>query len=156
MTQLAAGSSLGRKSSQVVRKSLGCLEAVTRGGHAQVVGRSLINRKAPHVRRRSVASVSGRSGCGRGSGVRGYADRLTNGVRGSRARKSVVVRSQVTLVTLSIINFLVRCKPSINGDDHAISYGTAEANGLSYIITTVVDGLMLIDGMPSTTTMVSH
>ena len=129
---------------------------VTRGGRAQVIGRSLIDRKASHDSRRSVACVSRRSGRGRGSRVRVYAGRLTNGVRGSRAPKPVVVRSQVTLITLSIIHFVNRCKPGINGDDHAIRYGTAEANGLSYIITTVVDGLVLIDGMPSTTTMVSH
>ena len=74
---------------------------VTRGGRAQVAGWSLIDRKASHVSRKSVASVSRRSGRGRGSGVRVYADRLTNGVRGSRARKSVVVRSQVTLINFS-------------------------------------------------------
>ena len=79
---------------------------VTRGGRAQVVGRSLIGRKASQVSRRSVASVSRRSGCGRGSGARVYADRLTNGVRGPRARKFVVGRSQVTLITWSIIHFL--------------------------------------------------
>ena len=31
---------------------------------------------------------------------------------------------------------VIWCKPSINGDGHAISYGIAEANALSYIITT--------------------
>ena len=40
-----------------------------------------------------------------------YADSLTNGVRGSRARKSVVVRSQVTLITWSIIHFLFTRMP---------------------------------------------
>ena len=44
-----------------------------------------------------------RSGHGCDSGSRVYADRLTNGVR---ARKSVVVRSQVTLITWPIIHFL--------------------------------------------------
>ena len=72
---------------------------VTRGGRAQVVGRSLIGRKASQVGRRSVASVSRRSGRGCDSGTRVYA----NGVR---ARKSVVVRSQVTLITWPIIHFL--------------------------------------------------
>ena len=66
---------------------------VTRGGRAQVEGRPLIGRKASLVSRRSVASVSLRSGRGCGSGARVYADRLTNCVRGSRARKSVVVAS---------------------------------------------------------------
>ena len=78
---------------------------VTRGGRVQVVGRSLINRKVSQVSRRSVASVSWRSGRGCDSGARVYADRLTNGVRGSRTRKYVVVRSQVTLITWSIIHF---------------------------------------------------
>ena len=86
---------------------------VTRGGRAQVVGRSLIGRKASQVTRRSVASVSRRLGRGRGSGARVYADRLTNDVRGSRARKSVVARSQVTLITWPIIHFcLLVCQSS--------------------------------------------
>ena len=79
---------------------------VTRCGRAQVVGRSLIGRKALQVSRGSVASVSRRSGRGCDSGTRVYADRLTNGVRGSRARKSVVVRSQVTLITWPIKHYL--------------------------------------------------
>ena len=79
---------------------------VTRGGRAQVVGRSLIGRKASQVCRRSVASVSRRSGRGCGSGARVYVDRLANGLRGSRARKSVVVRSHVALITCPIIHFL--------------------------------------------------
>ena len=66
---------------------------VIRGGRTQVIGRSLIGRKASQVSRGSVASVSRRSGRGRSSGARVYADRLTNGVRGSRARKSVVMQS---------------------------------------------------------------
>ena len=71
---------------------------------------------------------------------------------------SQVCRGAVASHSYYLVNFdfVIRCKPSINGDDHAISYGTAEANGLSYIITTVVDGPVLIDGIPSTTTMVSH
>ena len=125
VTQIAAGSSFGRRSSQVGRKSLGGLEChsaqsqigrksllkflshanfcrarqVTRGGRAHVGGRSLVGRKILQISRRSVASVSRRSGRGRDSGARVYADKLTNGVRGSRAGKSVVVRSQVTLIT---------------------------------------------------------
>ena len=79
---------------------------VTRGCGAQVVGWSLIGRKALQVCWRSVASVSHRSGRGCDSGARVYADRLTNGVRGSRARKSVVVRPQVTPITWPIIHFL--------------------------------------------------
>ena len=79
---------------------------MTRAGRAQVVGRSLSGRKSSQVSRRSVASVSQRSGRGRGSGTRVYADRLTKGVLGSRAHKSVVVRSQVTLITWPIIHFL--------------------------------------------------
>ena len=72
---------------------------VTRGGRAQVVGRSLIGRKKSQVSRGLVESVSRSSSRGRGSRARVYADRLTNGVRGSRARKSVLVPSQVTLIT---------------------------------------------------------
>ena len=72
----------------------------------QVVGRSLISRKTSTVSWSSVASVSQWSGCGCGSGGRVYVDRFTNGMRGSRARKFVMVRSQVTLVTWSIIHFL--------------------------------------------------
>ena len=49
---------------------------LTRDGRAQVVGRSLIGPKASQVSRRSVASVSRRSGRGLGSGARVYADRL--------------------------------------------------------------------------------
>ena len=79
---------------------------VTRGGRAKIVGRSLIGRKASQVSRRSVASVSRWSRRGRGSGTRLNAGRLTNGVRGLRARKSVVVRSQVTLIPRSILHFL--------------------------------------------------
>ena len=56
--------------------------------------------------RGSVVTVSRRSGCGCGSGAWVYADKLTNGSRGSRARKSVMVYSQVTLITLPIIYFL--------------------------------------------------
>ena len=82
---------------------------VIRGGRAQVVGRPLIGHKASQVSRRSVASVSRQSGHGRSSGARVYTDRLRNGVRGSRARKSVVMRSQVTLITWSIIHFLFTC-----------------------------------------------
>ena len=80
---------------------------MTRGGRAQVVHWSLIGHKASQVSRRSVASVSRQSGRGCGSGARVYADRLTNGMRGSQARKSVVVRSQVTLITWSIMHFLL-------------------------------------------------
>ena len=79
---------------------------VTRGGRAQVVGQSLIGRKASQVCQRSVASVSRQPGRGRGSGTRNYADRLTNGVRGSWALTSVMVRSQVTLITWPITHFL--------------------------------------------------
>ena len=90
--------------SQVSHANLCWVTQVIRGGRAQVVGRSLIDRKASQVSRRLVASVLRRSG--RGSGARVYADRLTNVVRGSRARKSVVVRSQFTLITWPIIHFL--------------------------------------------------
>ena len=79
---------------------------VTRGGCAQVVGRLLIGPTASQVSRRSVASVSRRWGRCCGSGAQVYADRLTNGVRGSRARKSVMVGSQITLITWPIIHFL--------------------------------------------------
>ena len=125
VTQIAAGSSCGRRSSQVGRMSFGTMvnrsqvtleffsrsnfcraRPVTRGGRAQVVGRSLIGRKALQASRRSVASVSRRSDRGFDSGARVYADRLTSGMRGSRARKSVVVRSQVTLITWPVIHFL--------------------------------------------------
>ena len=78
---------------------------VTRVGRAQVVGQSLIRHKASRVSRRCITSVSRRSDRGCGSGIRVYADRRTNGLRGSRARTSVVVRSQVTLITLPIIFF---------------------------------------------------
>ena len=131
-TQLIVGSSFGRKFLQVGRNSLDglvCHSArslighksllkflshanfcrvtqVTRGGRAQVVGRSVIGRKASQVGRMSVASVSRWSGRGCGSGARVYADRPTNGLRGSRVRKSVVVRSQVNLITWPIILFL--------------------------------------------------
>ena len=47
------------------------------------------------------------SGRGRGSGARVYADRLTNGLRGLRTRKSVVVRSRVTLIIWPIIHFFI-------------------------------------------------
>ena len=78
----------------------------TRGGRAQIVGRSLIGHETSQVSGRSATSVSRRSGRGRGSGARVYAYKLTNGVRGSRACKSVVVRSHVTLITWPIIHFL--------------------------------------------------
>ena len=78
------------------------VKQVIRGGHGGVVGGSLIGLKASRVSQRSVTSVSRWSDRGYVSGVRVYADRLTNGVRGSRPRKSVVVRSQVTLVTWPI------------------------------------------------------
>ena len=85
----SARSSIGRKSLlKFLSHANFCRTAqVTRGGRAQVVGRSLIGRKASRVSWRSIASVSRRSGRGCGSGARVYADRLTNGVRGSRARK---------------------------------------------------------------------
>ena len=79
---------------------------VTRVGRVQVIGWSLIGCKSSQVSGRSVANVSRRSGRGYGSGDRVNADILTNGVRGSRARKSVVVQSQVTLITWPIIHFL--------------------------------------------------
>ena len=127
MTQLATGSSFGRESSQVGCKSLSGLvcksvashswnvlshanfcrvRQVTRGGRAQVVGRPPIGRKASQVSRRSVASVSRRSDRGCDSGAWVYADSLgfTNGVR---ARKSVVMRSQVSLITWPIIHFCI-------------------------------------------------
>ena len=133
MTQLAAGSSFGRKSSQVGRNSLygpvchsvrseigrksllkfsshaniSQVTQITRGGRPQIVDRSPIGRKASQVSRRSVAWVSRRSGNGCASGAWVYADRLTNGVRGSRARKSVAVRSQVTLITRAIMSVLL-------------------------------------------------
>ena len=108
VTQLAAGSSfLSQVTFEVFISCTFCREIlVTRDGRARVIGRSLIGRKASQLSRRSVASASRQSGCGRGSGARIYADRLTNGVRGSRARKSVVVRSQVTRITWPIIHFL--------------------------------------------------
>ena len=79
---------------------------VTRCGRAQVVGRPPIGRKASQVSRRSVASVSRRSDRGCDSGARVYADSLgfTNGVR---ARKSVVMRSQVSLITWPIMHFCI-------------------------------------------------
>ena len=86
--------------------NFGRVTQVTRGSRAQVVGRSLIGRKASQVSRRSVARVSWRSRRGCGSGTRFNAHRLMNGVRGSRARKFVMVRSQVTLITWPIIHFL--------------------------------------------------
>ena len=58
----------------------------------------------------SVASVSRWMGRGCGSGGQVYADRLTNGMRRSRARKSVMVRSQVTLIIWSIISFSLLCQ----------------------------------------------
>ena len=73
------------------------------------------NSRRSHPGRGSVANRSQsitdqsdgwRSGRGCDSGARVYADRLTNGVRRSRARKSVVVRSQVTLITWPIKHFL--------------------------------------------------
>ena len=75
------------------------------GGRAQVVGRPLIGRKASQVSRRSVASVSRRSGHGLSSRARVYAGRLTNGVE-------VVMRSQVTLITWPIIQIfcLLACQ----------------------------------------------
>ena len=76
------------------------------GGRTQIVGRSLIDRYASQVSRKSVASVSRRSSRGGGSGARVYADKLTNGVRGSWTHKSVMVRSQVTVITWPIIHFL--------------------------------------------------
>ena len=79
---------------------------VTWGGRTQVVGRSLIGRKALQVSRRSIAGVWQRSGRDCDSEARVYADRLTNGMRGLQARKSVVVQSQVTLITWPIIHFL--------------------------------------------------
>ena len=82
---------------------------VSWGGRAQVVGRSLIGCKAAQVSRSSVTSVSRRSGRSCGFGTRVYADILMSGMRGSRARKSVIVRSQVTLITRPIIQFLLTC-----------------------------------------------
>ena len=84
----------------------------SRGGRAQVVGRSLIGRKALQVGRRSVASVLRRSRQGCDSGARVYADKLTNGVRGSRSRRCVVMRSQVTVITWSIIHSYVSLSPT--------------------------------------------
>ena len=90
---------------------------VTRGCRAQGVGRPLIGCKALLVSRRSVASVSRRSGRGCDSGARVYADRLTNGVR---SRKSVVVRSQVTLITWQLYAFcLLVCQSLPNIDVNA-------------------------------------
>ena len=103
-----------------LRQTFCRVRQVTRGGRAQVVGRSLIGRKALQVSRRSVASVSRRSGRGRDSGAWVYADRLTNGVRGSRARKSVVVLSQVALITWPVIHFfLLVCQSLPNIDVNA-------------------------------------
>ena len=79
---------------------------VTRGSRAKVMGQSLIGRKALQVSRRLVACVSRRSGHGCDSGARVYADRLTNGMWGSRARKSVIVWSQVIHITRPIKHFL--------------------------------------------------
>ena len=132
VTQPAAGSYFSHKSLQVGRNSfngLVCHSAqlligrnsflnflshaifcwvtqVTWGSRAQVVSLSLISPTASQVSWRSVANVSRRLGHGCGSGVRVYGDRLMNGVQGSRARKSVVVWSQVTLITWPIIHFL--------------------------------------------------
>ena len=82
---------------------------VTRGGCTQVVGRSLIGCKTSQVSQRSVANVSRRSGRGCDFGVRVYANRLMNGMRGSQARRSVMVRLQVTLITWPIIHLLFTC-----------------------------------------------
>ena len=79
---------------------------ITWGGRTQVVSRSLIDRKASQVSRRSVANISRRSSRGRSSGARVYADRLTNGMRGSWACKSAVMQSQVTLITWPVIHLL--------------------------------------------------
>ena len=90
---------------------------VTWGGRAQVVSRLLIGHKSLQISRRSVASVSRRLGRDFDSWAWVYADRLTNGVQGSRPPKSVVVRSQVILITWLIIHlcFLVcRSLPKIN------------------------------------------
>ena len=57
---------------------------------------TVFNRISPKSNQVSDAPTTSESGRGRGSGARVYVDRLTNCVRGSRACKSFVVRSQVT------------------------------------------------------------
>ena len=70
-------------------------------------GRSLFGCNASQVSRRSATSVSRRLDCGCDSGASVYANKLTNGMRGSRAHKSVEVRSQVTIINWTIIRFLL-------------------------------------------------
>ena len=138
VTQLVAGSSFGRKSLKVGRNPLDglvCHSArsyigrksllkfilshanfcrvtqVTRGGRAQVVGRSLIGRKASHVSRRSVLSVSRRSGRGCGSGARVYADRLTNGV--VVGGKWLFLPDYLANCILFVYSYVIRCPTSM-------------------------------------------
>ena len=83
--------------------------------------RSVANRSQSITGQSEVASVSRRPGRGCGSGARVYADRLTNGVRGSQARQSVAVRSQATLITWPIIHFLLLvCQSLLHIDVNAI------------------------------------
>ena len=71
-------------------------------------GRGLVANRSQSIPSQSVVDPKCIMAAGRGSdsGAWVYADRLTNGVWGSRARKSIVVRSQVTLTTWPIIHFL--------------------------------------------------
>ena len=89
---------------------------VIRGGRVQVVGRSLIDRKASKVSQRLVASVSRRSGRGRGSGARLYVDRLTNVVRArkSACRGGVASHSyNLTNYTLFVYSYVSRSPKSM-------------------------------------------
>ena len=89
---------------------------VTRGGRTQVVGRSLIGCKALQASRRSVATVSRRLGCDCDSGARVYADRLTNGVRGSRACRGAVASHSYYLAsyTFFVSSYVSRSPKSMS------------------------------------------
>ena len=132
VTQLGAGSSFGRKSSQVVCKLLGgwhrmsfgtvvnrsqvtleifisCKLLLSQTGNSRQSrpGRGLVANQLQSIPSQSVVDRKCIMAAGRGSdsGAWVYVNRLTNGVWGSRARKSIVVRSQVTLTTWPIIHF---------------------------------------------------
>ena len=84
------------------------------------MGRSLIGRKASRVSRGLVASVSRRSDRACDSEARVYADGFTDHVRGSRARKSVVVRLHVTLILGQLYAYcLLVCQSFPNIDVNA-------------------------------------
>ena len=84
-----------------------------RPGH----GWSLIRRKASDISRRSFASVSQWSGHECDSGAWVYADKLTNGMQGSRACKSVMVQlKSLLLLGQSYIFCLLVCQSLSNID----------------------------------------